>query len=180
MGALVLERGRAMAEQTEPASMASFQVGDRVYLKGYEGLLGIIIELRGPLGPNGEPIYGVDLRRRPVVADTEVREGQLVPAPAPVKVGRTRSSKISARRLKAGKRAMPRWAINPTGPFPSMVAPGPSDDGIGDPSRRPRSPRRPPARQPVSRPVRTRPQVQARAIARSLRAGAIGKAPAHV
>jgi hypothetical protein len=97
-----------MPEQREPASIASFQVGDRVYLKGYEGLLGIIIELRGPLGPNGEQIYGVDLQRRPVVSYIEVREDQLVPAPAPVKVSRTRSPKISARKPKAGKRAGPR------------------------------------------------------------------------
>jgi hypothetical protein len=97
-----------MPDQKEPASIASFRVGDRVYLKGYEGLLGIIIELRGPLGPNGEQIYGVDLQRKPVVSYTEVREDQLVHAPAPEKVRRTRLPKIPTRRPKAGKRAMPR------------------------------------------------------------------------
>ena len=55
---------------TDPLTVAgpNFKVGDRVRLIAVPapgGLSGRVVELRGPLGPNGTPVYGVRLRRRP-------------------------------------------------------------------------------------------------------------------
>src|SRR5262245_57803593 len=97
-----------MPDQRSPTSDTPFEVGDLVRIKGYERLLGRIVEFRGPLGPNGELIYGIDLQLRPVVSYIELREDQIEHAPTPARVSRTRSPKISARRPKAGKRATPR------------------------------------------------------------------------
>lgn len=51
--------------------------GDRVKIISGGGLTGRIVELRGPLGPNGMQVYRVLLRKKPKPAYVEVREDQL-------------------------------------------------------------------------------------------------------
>jgi hypothetical protein len=97
-----------MPEQKKPISVAPLKLGDRVQIKGREGLVGRIIEFRGALGPEGTPIYGVQMRNKPVVSYIELREDQIEHAPALVRVRGIKSPKTSARRPKASKRARPR------------------------------------------------------------------------
>jgi hypothetical protein len=97
-----------MPDQRKPTSDTPFQPGDLVSIKGYERLLGRIVEFRGPLGPNGELIYGIDLQTRPVVSYIELREDQIEHAPTPVRVSRVKSPKVSAKGPKANRRARPR------------------------------------------------------------------------
>jgi hypothetical protein len=54
----------------------NFKYGDRVKIVP-NGVIGRIVELRGPLGPNGIQIYRVLLRKKPKPVFTEVREDQL-------------------------------------------------------------------------------------------------------
>jgi hypothetical protein len=51
--------------------------GDRVKIISGGGLTGRIVELRGPLGPNGMQVYRVLLRKKPKPTYVEVREDQL-------------------------------------------------------------------------------------------------------
>jgi hypothetical protein len=51
--------------------------GDRVRIISGSGLTGQIVELRGPLGPKGMPVYRVLLRKKPKATYVEVREDQL-------------------------------------------------------------------------------------------------------
>ncbi|WP_439624711.1 hypothetical protein [Gemmata sp.] len=51
--------------------------GDRVKIRSGSGHVGRIVELRGPLGPNGMQVYRVLLRTKPKPAYVEVREDQL-------------------------------------------------------------------------------------------------------
>jgi hypothetical protein len=96
-----------MTGKRKPISVDPLKLGDRVRIKGREGIVGRIIEFRGALGPNGTSIYGVQIRNKPVVSYIELREDQIEQAPALTGVGRIKSPKISARRPKAGKRARP-------------------------------------------------------------------------
>jgi hypothetical protein len=50
--------------------------GDRVKIL-HTNVVGRIVELRGPLGPNGAQIYRVRTRGQPKPAYVEVREDQL-------------------------------------------------------------------------------------------------------
>ena len=60
---------------TEPPK--TVKLGDRVKLRSPSELIGRVIELRGPLGPNGAQIYRILLRRKPRREYIEVREDQL-------------------------------------------------------------------------------------------------------
>lgn len=62
------------ASRVEP-SVPEFAIGDRVEVKHFAP--GVIIELRGPLGPNGAQVYRVLFRRKPRPAYLEVLGGQL-------------------------------------------------------------------------------------------------------
>jgi hypothetical protein len=61
-----------------------FRVGDMVEIRHTDGVRAQIIELRGPLGPNGANIYRVRYRRKPRWVEVEVREDQLKLIPAEV------------------------------------------------------------------------------------------------
>jgi hypothetical protein len=65
-----------------PKAEPKFRVGDRVTLPYYNHGVGRIVELRGPLGPGGALIYDVRFGKKPYRRYIEVREDQLVPAPA--------------------------------------------------------------------------------------------------
>ena len=55
----------------------TINLGGRVKLRSPSGTIGRVIELRGPLGPNGAQIYRVQLKWKPRPAYIEVREDQL-------------------------------------------------------------------------------------------------------
>jgi hypothetical protein len=78
-------------EQEKPAFVfklgGRFKLGDRVKIRRSGGLRGRIVELHGPLGPGGAQIYRVMFRRRPRPAYIDVREDQLVLAPAETESG---------------------------------------------------------------------------------------------
>jgi hypothetical protein len=59
-----------------------FNLGDRVKIRRSGGMRGRIVEWRGPLGPRGEHVYRVMLRRKPTPSYIEVLEEQLQLAPA--------------------------------------------------------------------------------------------------
>ena len=59
-----------------------FRVGDRVTIPYYDHGVGRIVVLRGPLGPGGALIYDVRFGPKGRRRFIEVREDQLVPAPA--------------------------------------------------------------------------------------------------
>lgn len=58
------------------------KLGDRVKIRHYDNQTGRVVELRGPLGPGGAQIYGVEVDRDPEPAYIELREDQLVALPA--------------------------------------------------------------------------------------------------
>jgi hypothetical protein len=97
-----------MTGQEKPISVAPLKIGDRVKLKGREGIVGRIIEFRGPLGPEGTAVYGIQMQNKPVVSYIELREDQIEHAPVPAQVRGISSPKISPRRPKASQRAKPR------------------------------------------------------------------------
>jgi hypothetical protein len=72
---------RAMLKRERENPTLRFKLGDRVKIRHSGGMRGRIVEWRGPLGPKGEHIYRVILRRKPEPAYTEVREDQLVLIP---------------------------------------------------------------------------------------------------
>jgi hypothetical protein len=65
-----------------PRSTPLLKLGDCVRIRRSTGLRGLIVELRGPLGPHGAQIYRVRVERDPEPAFIEVREDQLEPLPA--------------------------------------------------------------------------------------------------
>ena len=71
-----------MAEREWKNPTLLFKLGDRVKIRQSGGLCGRIVEWRGPLGPEGEQIYRVILRRKPRPSYIEVREDQLQLVPA--------------------------------------------------------------------------------------------------
>jgi hypothetical protein len=74
-----------MSDQTASAFKFGdrFKVGDRVRIPAPGGgLTGRVVELRGPLGPNGAQIYRIRFRGKPNPAYVEVREDQLELMPA--------------------------------------------------------------------------------------------------
>jgi hypothetical protein len=64
-------------------SPAKFKVGDRVVLhRGARDVEGVVVEDRGPLGIDGERIYGVHFEFLPgEMRYTERDEGELTPVP---------------------------------------------------------------------------------------------------
>lgn len=71
-------------KKAEPAP--TFSLGDRVEIKHF--VPGKIIELRGPLGPNGEQVYRVRYSRWPKpayieVLGSQIRLAKLVKRPKP-------------------------------------------------------------------------------------------------
>jgi hypothetical protein len=54
------------------------KLGDRVEIRHSEGLRGRIVELRGPLGPQGAQVYRVLVRRKPKSNYIELLGDQLV------------------------------------------------------------------------------------------------------
>jgi hypothetical protein len=62
----------------KPITIPQFNLGDRVRIRHGYGMRGRIVELRGPLGPNGEQIYRIRINRQyPPARYIEVREDQL-------------------------------------------------------------------------------------------------------
>ena len=57
-------------------------VGTRVRVRNPQRLEGVIVELRGPLGPGGARIYGVEYPGDPEPRYVEYREDQLEVIPA--------------------------------------------------------------------------------------------------
>jgi hypothetical protein len=68
-----------MAKPKKAKVVAPLKVGDRVKIR-LAGKLGRIVELRGPLGPGGAPVYRVLVQRKPNVS-IELRGDQLEVAP---------------------------------------------------------------------------------------------------
>lgn len=58
-------------------TVVGFCLGDRVVLTHSAGMRGKVVELRGPLGPGGAPVYRVLLGRKPRRRYVEVLEEQL-------------------------------------------------------------------------------------------------------
>jgi hypothetical protein len=68
-------------DMVEP-EIPNLKLGDLVKIRHSGRRRGRIVELRGPLGPNGAQIYRVIVRRKPTPAYIEVREDQLELIPA--------------------------------------------------------------------------------------------------
>ncbi len=62
---------------TETQLHPDFALGSRVRIKNYSGPDGKIVELRGPLGPNGVQIYRVAIPQKPGFSLVELRGNQL-------------------------------------------------------------------------------------------------------
>ena len=62
-------------------AIPTLKLGDLVKIRHSGWRRGRIIELRGPLGPNGSHIYRVIVRRKPKPVYIELREDQLEPIP---------------------------------------------------------------------------------------------------
>lgn len=71
-----------MAKQKPAKVVAPLKVGDRVKIRNYAGNVGRVVELRGPLGPGGAPIFRVLVQRKPTASYIELRGDQLEAAPA--------------------------------------------------------------------------------------------------
>jgi hypothetical protein len=56
---------------------ASIKLGSRVRIRHTNGLKGKVVELRGPLGPDGVNIFRIQIRTTPEPGFIEVREDQL-------------------------------------------------------------------------------------------------------
>ncbi len=66
-----------MAKSKQPSASGTFNLGNRVRIKNYAGKLGKVVELRGALGPNGAPVYRVQMNRKPVATFIELLGNQL-------------------------------------------------------------------------------------------------------
>jgi hypothetical protein len=97
-----------MRDQTKPTSVDPFKLGDRIKIKGFDKLLGRILEFRGPLGPGGAFIYGIEIQNGSGDPYIELREDQIEHAPAPARARRPKAPKVSAEKPKASKRATSR------------------------------------------------------------------------
>jgi hypothetical protein len=74
----ISKRRRTVAVTAIP----SLKLGDLVKIRHSGWRRGRIVELRGPLGPNGAQIYRVIVRRKPKPAYIELRDDQLEAIPA--------------------------------------------------------------------------------------------------
>jgi hypothetical protein len=70
------------AKDITKTGIPTLKLGDLVKIRHSGWRRGRIVELRGPLGPNGAQIYRVILRRKPKPVYIEVREDQLEAIPA--------------------------------------------------------------------------------------------------
>ena len=70
------------AKTVTMTAIPSLKLGDLVKIRHSGWRRGRIVELRGPLGPNGSQIYRVIVRRKPKPAYIELREDQLEGIPA--------------------------------------------------------------------------------------------------
>ena len=75
-----------MAKKTHSKTTTSLNLGDRVRIKDLAGQVGRIIELRGPLGPGGAPVYRVRVRKTPQASYIELLADQLELLPTTVAV----------------------------------------------------------------------------------------------
>lgn len=66
---------------TTTGGTTALKVGAVVTIRDSGYKRGKIVELRGPLGPNGSRIYRVRVRRKPRPAYVELREDQLTVLP---------------------------------------------------------------------------------------------------
>jgi hypothetical protein len=55
----------------------AIKLGSRVRIRHTNGLKGKVVELRGPLGPNGANVFRIQIRTTPEPGFIEVREDQL-------------------------------------------------------------------------------------------------------
>jgi hypothetical protein len=81
-----------MPNQKRAEVVAPLKIGDRVKIRNYAGKIGRIVELRGPLGPDGASIYRVLVQRKPAVSYIELRADQLEVAPASGSARRVRGN----------------------------------------------------------------------------------------
>ncbi len=84
---------------SEPQIETGFKLGAKVRIKNYQGPAGKIVELRGPLGPNGIDIYRVAIPMKPGISLIEVRENQLE-----LVATKRRSIRIKPRKPKLSKK----------------------------------------------------------------------------
>ena len=61
----------------EPQTSLKFKLGDQVGIFHTFGVTGVVIELRGPIGPRDMQIYRLQLHEEPEPGYVEVREDQL-------------------------------------------------------------------------------------------------------
>jgi hypothetical protein len=66
-----------MTRKTQIQRADSFHLGDRVRIKDLSGQIGRITELRGPLGPNGAPVYRVKVNKKPRISYIELLGDQI-------------------------------------------------------------------------------------------------------
>lgn len=67
---------------SKPVTKPQLNLGDEVRVRNGYGMRGQIVELRGPLGANGEQVYRVRIRRTsPPAKFINFREDQLVLIP---------------------------------------------------------------------------------------------------
>ena len=66
-----------MAGITNMESQALVNIGDFVKILHISDLHGRVVEVRGPLGPGGAPVYHVEVRTKPKPSYVEVRADQL-------------------------------------------------------------------------------------------------------
>ena len=71
-----------MSKQERGRAVASFNLGDKVRIKDYEGQVGRIVGLRGALGPGGATVYRVLVQRKPTATYIELLDSQLEAVPA--------------------------------------------------------------------------------------------------
>jgi hypothetical protein len=81
-----------MTENQGPRA-ATLKLGDRVKIKDFDGTIGRIAELRGPLGPNGAPVYRVLVQRKPSASYIELLGDQLEIAPTAGRMSRVKRPK---------------------------------------------------------------------------------------
>lgn len=63
-------------------AVVCFPVGTRVVIKYLGGIVGKVVEIRGPLGPGGAMVYRVRSGRRPHRSEVELMEHQFEAIPA--------------------------------------------------------------------------------------------------
>lgn len=68
-------------KKTFKPNLRILTLGDLVKIRHSGGQRGRIVELRGPLGPEGAQIYRIRVQRKPKPAYIELREDQLEAIP---------------------------------------------------------------------------------------------------